>query len=294
MRRFLLTGLCAAALVAMSQAASAEQLVLETFSGYTAGTLAGQAAVGTGLTGTWSNGLSTAYGSAGSIVATGTAAGNALYGASTGSPSTHNMICANVTAGVSSATAGLSTVYFSFDTLQEAADTAATRLSLHSYNGANELTMEIGLNMNGQFNTELLVTNPWSGVYASNAGTTGLTTGVATTLVGKVVTTSAGVQTLTMYAVGAGTQFTNDTDLGAAVCTGTLNLGTYYDDSFGVTSVGVYSRIAAAGAERVVDNIRIGTTLADVTGAVVPEPSTLALLVGGLIGLIAYAWRKRK
>jgi hypothetical protein len=26
----------------------------------------------------------------------------------------------------------------------------------------------------------------------------------------------------------------------------------------------------------------------------VPEPSTLALLAGGLLGLIAYAWRKRK
>ena len=27
---------------------------------------------------------------------------------------------------------------------------------------------------------------------------------------------------------------------------------------------------------------------------VVPEPSTLALLVSGLIGLLCYAWRKRK
>jgi hypothetical protein len=32
----------------------------------------------------------------------------------------------------------------------------------------------------------------------------------------------------------------------------------------------------------------------DVQAAAVPEPSTLALLAGGLLGLIAYAWRKRK
>jgi hypothetical protein len=30
------------------------------------------------------------------------------------------------------------------------------------------------------------------------------------------------------------------------------------------------------------------------TATVVPEPGTLALLAGGLLGLIAYAWRKRK
>jgi len=28
--------------------------------------------------------------------------------------------------------------------------------------------------------------------------------------------------------------------------------------------------------------------------ATIPEPSTLALLAGGLVGLLAYAWRKRK
>jgi len=44
--------------------------------------------------------------------------------------------------------------------------------------------------------------------------------------------------------------------------------------------IGTYS----LGTYRVIDNI----------GGVVPEPSTLALLAGGLIGLLAYAWRKRK
>jgi hypothetical protein len=42
-----------------------------------------------------------------------------------------------------------------------------------------------------------------------------------------------------------------------------------------------------------IDEIRIGTSYADVTSSV-PEPGTLALLATGLFGLLAYAWRKRK
>jgi hypothetical protein len=42
-----------------------------------------------------------------------------------------------------------------------------------------------------------------------------------------------------------------------------------------------------------IDEIRVGTTWADVA-PVVPEPSTIVLLASGLVGLLAYAWRKRK
>lgn len=45
-------------------------------------------------------------------------------------------------------------------------------------------------------------------------------------------------------------------------------------------------------AEASIDELRIGTTWSDVVS--VPEPSTLALFVTGMIGLLAYAWRKRK
>jgi hypothetical protein len=42
------------------------------------------------------------------------------------------------------------------------------------------------------------------------------------------------------------------------------------------------------------DEIRVGTTFADSIGQAVPEPSTCILCATGLIGLLAYAWRKRR
>jgi hypothetical protein len=42
------------------------------------------------------------------------------------------------------------------------------------------------------------------------------------------------------------------------------------------------------------DELRYATTVADATPTTTPEPGTLALLATGIVGLLAYAWRKRK
>lgn len=56
-------------------------------------------------------------------------------------------------------------------------------------------------------------------------------------------------------------------------------------------STPVYSRATSDPGHYMAD-IRIGTTFADVTPAV-PEPSTMALIFSALVGLTAYAWKKR-
>lgn len=56
-------------------------------------------------------------------------------------------------------------------------------------------------------------------------------------------------------------------------------------------STPVYSRATSDPGHYMAD-IRIGTTFADVTPAV-PEPSTMALTFSAVIGLMAYAWKKR-
>lgn len=59
-------------------------------------------------------------------------------------------------------------------------------------------------------------------------------------------------------------------------------------------STPVYSRATTDPGHYMAD-IRIGTTFADVTPSVgVPEPSTVVLCVSALVGLLAYAWKKRK
>ena len=64
-----------------------------------------------------------------------------------------------------------------------------------------------------------------------------------------------------------------------------------YDITFSSPLSGMFNQVYLhqasnlAGAN-VVDDFRISQA--------VPEPSTLALLAAGLVGLLAYAWRKRK
>ncbi len=78
------------------------------------------------------------------------------------------------------------------------------------------------------------------------------------------------------------------------------NAGTFYD--YAVSFNGSDFVTGAKGAPKAGDVLRVGfveswgtyCTDVRVTEVTVPEPSTLVLLASGLIGLLAYAWRKRK
>ena len=65
-------------------------------------------------------------------------------------------------------------------------------------------------------------------------------------------------------------------------------------DKTNISSSSTYDRIwldEKADARAAFDEIRIGTTWADVT--VVPEPSTIVMLLSMLCGMLIYAWRRR-
>ena len=71
--------------------------------------------------------------------------------------------------------------------------------------------------------------------------------------------------------------------------TGVTGLAGLSYDYLSITGVS-YSNYGGEGC--MFDEFRIGETWGDVVPTV-PEPSTLVLLASGLIGLLAYAWRKR-
>lgn len=62
----------------------------------------------------------------------------------------------------------------------------------------------------------------------------------------------------------------------------TLAIGSGYTNGYETTSIGVF------------DSFRIGTEYGDVVVSDVPEPSAIALMLSAIVGMLAYAWRKRK
>jgi hypothetical protein len=80
------------------------------------------------------------------------------------------------------------------------------------------------------------------------------------------------------------------------------DVGTFYDYAASFNSNDYIT--GKKGAPKAGDKLRIGINLGsgsyctdirlDASPTVIPEPSTLVLLASGLVGLLAYAWRKRK
>lgn len=81
---------------------------------------------------------------------------------------------------------------------------------------------------------------------------------------------------------------TIDNDLNAIAWTNT------YSFQSGATLNHVILGMNGGNGGGELDAFRLGTTWTDATGvATVPEPGTVALLLTGVMGLLAYAWRKR-
>lgn len=101
-----------------------------------------------------------------------------------------------------------------------------------------------------------------------------------------------------------GTNYGTSTSLTAAVPPTPAHWGVIAEEDFALTTVAaryVKMTITAnwqggtcANSEAAVGGDRVGFRDIQFNGTVVPEPSALALLATCVLGLLAYAWRKRK
>lgn len=144
--------------------------------------------------------------------------------------------------------------------------------------GSDASRMEVGID-----GSQLRVTCGGSDVL----GAVGLMASRQAHLILGKLTVGSGVDTVTVWADptdlrNLGTGLTNSVDIGDSLYL--VGLGSYRG---GDTSSSIF---AAYDALRISNN---ATAFSDVTG-VVPEPGTMALVVTGILGLCAYAWRKRK
>lgn len=106
----------------------------------------------------------------------------------------------------------------------------------------------------------------------NQVGTTQTYTGVAATTyntIKEVLDTTGAAWTIKWYCDGA--------EIGSSSYTATTNPTT-------INYVGFGTRCGATGG---IDNFSL-------TSTTIPEPGTIALLAAGMLGLLAYAWRKRK
>ena len=289
MNRLLTIGIvCVVVLVSVPQFAAAEMLVYEPFNtggtDYAIANLDGQGPTSLGATGTWGvmeGATPTSFTVAGtglSKLGLPTSGGDVLGG------TTNKYPARSVTAAVSTATSTASDIYFSFLTYRASGTTGLARFNINSRwldgGSVRDHRASIGVTNNNYFMEEI-ITNPWSNATAVTVA--GYTAGTTALIIGKLTRNDSGNDTLVMWANPA--DFSSEAAAGAV--SGTVSNRNLLTAGIGLTSFGMQS---GAGTAMYSDELRIGTTWA----SVVPEPSSVALLVTGLLGLLAYAWRKRK
>lgn len=157
-------------------------------------------------------------------------------------------------------------------------DTDAVTLTLSNYVATSAVWSCAGMVVSANATPDLFDGSPWYSVYFQQDGASGFRYSVNKNLseIGRITLPSL-PSTMKLDVLRDGSAYVFKAN-GTEICR---------DSSYAATSLSHYFMYWGSAAT---DSLSVS---ADNFG-VVPEPSSLTLLAGGLLGLICYAWRKRR